>query len=230
MSITNSLAKIFANYNDQSSLGSRFRKKRIGPLLHLIDKLAEKYDKVNIIDIGGTEHYWGIIPLHELENKNVRITIVNLPSRELPEDHGPFRFTHGDACHLSQFEDNTFHIAHSNSVVEHVGDWNHMVQYSKEIKRIAKFYFVQTPNYWFPIEPHCMTPFFHWLPKPLRIKLVMNFSLGHWKKATSVDEAVRTVDGAQILNKPMFAALFKESRIVTEKFLFLSKSFIAIRD
>ncbi|MFC1701446.1 class I SAM-dependent methyltransferase, partial [Pseudomonadota bacterium] len=190
MSITKLLAKTITNYTNQESLGSKSRANRIAPLLLIIEELSQKQDSVNIIDIGGTEEYWGIVPKDYLNNQKVRITIVNLPGNPLPENHDSFTFVHSDGCNLVEFENNSFHIAHSNSVIEHVGDWNRMIQFSNELKRVAQQYFVQTPNFWFPIEPHCMTPFFHWLPKPLRVWLVMKFSLGHWKKASTTDEAV----------------------------------------
>jgi hypothetical protein len=93
---------------------------------------------------------------------------------------------------------------------------------------VAESHFVQTPNYWFPVEPHCMTPFFHWLPKPLRIRLVMAFALGHWKRADTVDQAMRFVEGSRLLNRRMFEYLFEGDEIITERFFLLPKSFIAV--
>ncbi len=224
------LAKRVTNYNSQQSLGSRIRSKRLGPLLRFIETVSQEYDCVNIIDVGGTEKYWNIVPQQYLEEHNVKITIVNLPRFKLPKDHGLFTFVHADGCNLTDFGSNSFHIAHSNSVIEHVGDWRRMVQFSNEFKRVAQKYFIQTPNYWFPIEPHCMIPFFHWLPKPIRIWLVMNFSLGHWRKATSIDNAVRIVENIRLLNRKMFQELFKDAEVRTERLILMPKSFIAIRE
>jgi len=53
--ITRILAKVFSNYDNQKSLASRLRAKRIAPLLKIIDDVAGKNGSVNIIDIGGTE-------------------------------------------------------------------------------------------------------------------------------------------------------------------------------
>ncbi|MDY7015372.1 MAG: class I SAM-dependent methyltransferase [Cyanobacteriota bacterium] len=195
----------------------------------MIEAIFNENGAVNIIDIGGTEQYWGIIPREYLEERNVKIVIVNVPGTPIPQDRGPFKFIEADGCALTEFGDRAFHIAHSNSVIEHVGDWERMVQFSKEVSRVSTQYFVQTPNYWFPIEPHGVTPFFHWLPKPIRIGLVSNFQLGHWQKANSIDEAVRIVESARLLTKPMFQSLFKDATILTERFFGLPKSFIAIK-
>jgi len=229
MSILRTLAKWFTNYDNQKSPGARLRVKRIAPLLHMIESIHNSNGSVSIIDLGGTKQYWGIISSQYLTDNCVQITIVNLPGTVMPEDRAPFRFVGADACNLSQFDDKAFDIAHSNSVVEHVGDWERMVRFSEELKRVSKHYFVQTPNFWFPVEPHCFTPFFHWLPKPTRLWLVSHFVLGHWRKASSVDDAVRIVESARLLNRKMFQALFPDATIATEKLLFLPKSFVATR-
>lgn len=229
LSITKKIAKWVSNYDSQESVGSRFRAKRIAPLLEMIETVFNENGAVSIIDIGGTETYWGIVPHQFLEKHKVHITVVNLPGSELPQDHELFRFVEADGCDLSRFEDQSFHIAHSNSVLEHVGDWNRMCQFAKETSRVAQKYFVQTPNYWFPIEPHSMTPFFHWLPKPFRIWLVSRFQLGHWEQAKSRDDAVRIVESARLLDKNKFRQLFADAEILTERYSGLPKSFVAIR-
>ena len=158
MALTKKIASLVSDYNDGQSLGSKLRKKRIAPLLAMIEETAKEKGSVSIIDIGGTETYWNIVPKDFLEKNKVTITLINLPSNNKLEDHGCFHFTEGDACDLSRFEDKAFDIAHSNSVIEHVGDWRRMFIFALELKRVANKYFVQTPNFWFPVEPHCMTP------------------------------------------------------------------------
>jgi len=228
MFITRIMAKFFSNYDSQKSLGSQLRAKRITPLLEMIEEVYNG-NGVNIIDIGGTERYWSIVPRGFLDEHNVKITIVNLPGTLMPKDHGPFTFVGADGCDLACFGDGSFHIAHSNSVVEHVGGWENMVQFAKELSRVSSKCFVQTPNYWFPIEPHCMTPFFHWLPRPIRIWLISHFQLGNWSRAATVDESMRIVESARLLNKKMFQELFKDATIITERFFWLPKSFIALK-
>jgi len=227
MSITSVLAKRVTNYDDPKSFASRLRAKRIVVLKEMIEAIFSIKGQVSIIDVGGTQKYWNILPGSYLADRNVTITAVNLPNTELPRDDGAFRFVHGDGCNLTGFADNSFDIAHSNSVVEHVGDWTRMVSYSTEIQRISESYYVQTPAFWFPVEPHCMTPFFHWLPKPIRVWLVQRFKLGHWRKAGSVSEAVSIVESARLLGKAMFLALFAHGCVRTERLLVWPKSYVA---
>lgn len=229
MSVSGRLAKGIADYGDSRSLGSRFRARRIGPLLSLIDTVFAVKGSVRIIDLGGTRQYWNIVPTDLLEQRDVRITLVNLPESVTPVDEDHFEVLAADACDLASIPDDDFDITHSNSVLEHVGDWERMRAFAREAARVSPRYFVQTPSYWFPIEPHAMTPFFHWLPKPARVRLVRRFGLGHWKRARSVDEAVRIVESARLVNRPMMRSLFPDATIVTERMLMLPKSFVAVK-
>ncbi|GHT50487.1 hypothetical protein AGMMS49982_05890 [Bacteroidia bacterium] len=209
----------------------QLRVKRAERIKALITDCYNEYKKVNIIDVGGTKNYWDIIPKEVLIANNVHITIVNLPSgNSLPENDAIFTFREGDGCNLSEFEDNSFQIAHSNSVIEHVGDWNNVVNFSKEMKRVAKRYYLQTPNYWFPIEPHFLVPFIHWLPKPVRIWLVLHFNMGFIKKATSCNEAKETLEHLSLLSGKQLRGLFPDGTLYREKLVFFTKSLVVIRD
>lgn len=223
------LAAWLSNYQNKNSIGSRLRARRIAPLLAMIRTTYAKHGYVNIIDVGGTIIYWNILPESLIEENRVTITLVNLPGSKLPTDTGAFRFVEGDGCDLSHYRDGQFHIAHSNSVIEHVGDWGRMASFASEIQRLAPNLFVQTPSFWFPIEPHFMTPFFHWLPKPLRISLLLRFNLGNHRRAHNVDGAVRAIESARLLDERMMKALFPNATILKERLLFLTKSLIAIR-
>ena len=211
------------------SIGTRLRAKRIAPLVDMMESAYKEFGSVNVIDIGGTERYWDAVPIQYLDKYEVHITIVNIPGSSMPNDYGRYKFIVADGCNLSGVDDGSFHIAHSNSVLEHVGDWGRMVRFAQELSRVSQKYFVQTPNYWFPVEPHCMMPFFQWLPKPIRVWLVSHFKLGHWRKANTTDEAMRIVESARLLTRKMFRELFPESTIVIERLFLLPKSFIAVK-
>lgn len=223
------LSKKLVVYENPDSVGSKFRAKRIEPLLSILADVYAKHGCVNIVDMGGTHTYWNIIAGDILSKYNVHITLINLPGSVTQTGDERFTYVEGDCRDLSFIDDNAFHIAHSNSVIEHVGDWEGMTKFAREVSRIAPAYFVQTPNFWFPVEPHCMTPFFHWLPRQMRVFLIQKLNVGNWGKQNSVDAAVKTIDSAQLLNKSMFAELFKDASHFTEKFLLMPKSLIAIR-
>jgi hypothetical protein len=220
--------RALGNFEDPKSLRYRWRMRRIEPLLRMIEAVHAECGAVSIIDIGGTERYWRIVPAATLERCNVTVTIINVPGMPLPADHGRFRYAAGDGCALAFVPDGGFDIAHSNSVIEHVGDWVRMQAFSREVRRVARQYFVQTPNYWFPIEPHGMVPLFHWLPRPTRIWLLTKFRLGNWSRASTVDDAMRTIEGARLLNRTMMCALFPASAMHVERVMWLAKSYTAV--
>lgn len=230
MNISAFLARWISDYTNPKSLGSRFRQKRIAPLKEMIKEVYTKKQKVSILDVGGTRDYWKILPVSFLEEYQVEVFLLNLPSQEQSEaDSQYFKIVYGDGCDLSIYEDKKFDIAHSNSVIEHVGDRSRMEQFAKETRRVADKYYVQTPNYGFPLEPHCMTPFFHWLPFEMRLWLVRKFRLGHWKKATTREEAIAIVNSARLLSVQRMKRFFPDGAILKEKIFLLTKSLTAIR-
>lgn len=222
------LALALTDYDDPRSLGSRLRARRIAPLLAMIDAAFERHGHVNVIDVGGTARYWRLLPEAFLESRRVSITLVNLHSDSLPSNDSRFTFVQGDGCDLRCMGAGEFHIAHSNSVIEHVGDLARMACFARELQRVADSYYIQTPDFWFPVEPHCMTPVFHWLPRSLRIWLVRRTALGHWRRADGRAEAEMLVDSARLLSKREFQALLPGAKVLRERVLGLPKSLIAI--
>lgn len=229
MSLTNYIAKKLIDYDSDKSYAFRLRKKRSERIISLIDICYKKHQKVNIIDIGGTKTYWNILPVSYLLERKVHITVVNLPSdSQLPKNDDIFSFVHGNGCNLEAFSKNSFHLAHSNSVIEHVGSRENMQLFSKEIKRVAEQYYLQTPNYWFPVEPHFMTPFFHWFPRAFRARLLMHFKLGWYPKANSLEGAIGMVETCDLLSKNDLKKLFPNAVFYKERVGLLTKSFVLI--
>jgi SAM-dependent methyltransferase len=72
-----------------------------------------------------------------------------------------------DATERLPFEDDAFDLAYSSSVVEHVPR-ERRAAFARELKRVARGWYVQTPARSFPIEPHALLPFAHWLPARIR--------------------------------------------------------------
>jgi hypothetical protein len=222
--------KRITDYNSEDSIVFKFRKKRAEKIKQLISACYAETGEVSIIDIGGTKTYWKIIPATFLKANNVHITILNLPSSTpLPCDDEIFTFKEGDACNLVEFSNHSFHIAHSNSVIEHVGNRDKKVMFARELQRVAKKYYVQTPNYWFPLEPHFMFPFFHWLPQKMRIKLNLCFNLGWMHKAMNYEEAKQNVESCDLLSQNELISLFSDCVLYKEKLLLFTKSLIVIK-
>ena len=200
-------------------------------MVGLILQLHRRNGKVDILDVGGRKTYWHSLPETFLKDHNVRITILNLPCEPLGEDCEAFKYEVGDACDLAKYQDNSFDIVHSNSVIEHVGGWEKIKLFAGEVKRLAPNIFVQTPYFWFPIEPHFIKFAHHWLPKPLRLSAWLTFNMGARGKAGNVDDAMRNIDDEPyLLDIRMFKFLFPDCRIIRERFLLFTKSMVAFRD
>ncbi len=203
---------------------AHFRRKRFRRCLELIENCYQEKGSVRIIDLGGTREYWQILPEEILEQKKIHITLVNNEAAGMAADNEYFSSLSADACSLSEFADNQFDIAHSNSVIEHVGSWESMECFAGEIRRLAPCYFVQTPNYWFPLEPHYMLPFYHWLPVYSQIRI-----LGWRYKHKTFRESVISQERIKLLSATAFRTLFPDAELYRERLCLLTKSFVGIR-
>lgn len=203
----------------------------MGPLVGLILQIHQRKGNVTVLDVGGREAYWRLFPEEFLRNHNVSITILNLPCEQIGRDGDLFTYEVGDACDLAHYPDNSFDIVHSNSVIEHVGGWEKIKSFAHEVRRLAPNTFVQTPHFWFPIEPHFIKFAHHWLPKPLRLSAWLKFNMGARGRAGNLDDAMRNIDNEPyLLDLRMFRFLFPECRIIRERFCLLTKSMVAFRD
>lgn len=65
-----------------------------------------------------------------------------------------------DGTHLP-FPDDSFDIACSNAVIEHVGNHAKQVAFLRELYRVGQRGYLTTPNRYFPVEVHTRIPFLH---------------------------------------------------------------------
>lgn len=206
------------------------RARRLAPLIQMIREVHARKGGVSILDVGGRETYWNAMPREFLDRHGVKITVLNLPSDLAGADSDIFIHAEGDACDLNEYPENSFDIVHSNSVIEHVGNWDRIKAFARETSRLAPMLFVQTPHYWFPIEPHFIKPLHHWLPRPWRAWLWMRFTMGQRGRASNIDEAMGKVDDEPyLLSLAMFRFLYPDCQILRERFFFLTKSMVALR-
>ena len=210
---------------EADSATNRFRSARFATFMQLVDKVLAEKGTCSILDVGGTPGYWNAFG--PVMPSGVSVTVTNLFD-DVPEDTEAMHFARVDACDMP-YDDNAFDIVHSNSVIEHVGLWNRQHAMAREIGRVAPRHFVQTPNYWFPVEPHCRTLFYHWLPEPVRVGMLMKRDLGFWQKGTDIGHATEQMQSAILLTYRQMEFLFPGSEIRREKFAGLTKSLIAIR-
>ncbi len=214
-------------YGRASSLGTRFRHRRFKLVLRLIDAILAEQPQCHIVDFGGTGSYWaGMAPL--IGARPIRVTLVNLSdgTAAVPT---PFPMTSitADVCDSTP-ERWQADLVHSNSLIEHVGGWERMQAFAAHARASAESYYIQTPNFWFPFELHFHTLGFHWLPVPIRCRMLMRRRRGFYPKAETVDAAMRMIEEVSLLEGRQLQALFPESRIAREYFGPFVKSIMAV--
>lgn len=205
---------------------SAFRKRRLAMFLSVVDEIVEKTGRCRVLDLGGVASYW--LGLEDLwRDRPMHMTLVNLATVDAPDAR--FVSLAGDARSLPQFADRAFDVVHSNSVIEHVGSMADKRRMATEVRRLAPRYFVQTPNYWFPVEPHFRMAAFHWLPRRLQRALVMSGARGFYPQASSLEQADAILADAALLDAGEMRDLFPDATVHRERAFGLTKSLIAIR-
>lgn len=214
--------KIIYDNTNSNSLAAKLRIKRFALLKSLFGLLPNS-ESIRILDVGGTPIFWDkSAVLSELGD--VEITLMNVKEFQVTAPN--IRSIVGDAKNMKGFADKEFDVVFSNSVIEHMGSYEDQHRMADEIKRVGKRYFVQTPNLYFPIEPHFVFPFFQFFPKSVKVWLSTHFALG-WYGKVDRQTANELASEIRLLRKKEFINLFANGKIVEEKFLGLTKSFIA---
>ena len=205
---------------------NRFRAKRGQALANQIRQLADLLGRsIVILDVGGRAEYWENVSVSQVET----IDLLNLPGDDvyIPSDSRKEVFRHrvGDARDLSDYPDKSIDLVHSNSVIEHVGNWEDMCSMAREVTRVGKSGWIQTPAWEFPIEPHFHLPFIHWFGAPIRARSLAISPLAVYR---SYDPHARRsmVDSVNMLSRREFRLLFPNLDVHTERII-IPKSYVA---
>jgi ubiquinone/menaquinone biosynthesis C-methylase UbiE len=203
--------KVFQNH---------FRPKRKRAFVRLFPEVAAGSP---VLDVGGTASWW-----KEDFPKDVNISIVNIDDdhRQEVTENG-FTFYKADGRKLP-FADKEFYLTFSNSVIEHVGDLEDQKKFASEAMRCSLKLYLQTPSKWFPIEPHLITAFIHWLPFKVARHLLRYFSIWGLVAKPSQQQIDGFLRTTRLLTRREIKEIFPDAQIREEKFLGLTKSFIVI--
>ncbi|HEY5288195.1 MAG TPA: class I SAM-dependent methyltransferase, partial [Solirubrobacteraceae bacterium] len=117
----------------------------------------------------------GALGLRALEPQ---LDITGVDMAERPDYPGPF--VQADAAAGLPFADDEFDLVYSSSVIEHVPP-RRREAFASEVRRVGRGWLVQTPALSFPIEPHALLPFAHWLPTVLRRPYWRLGAAGDWE-------------------------------------------------
>lgn len=135
------------------------------------------------------------------------------------------------------FEDGYFDVVFCSSVIEHVtvpkdDVWKlksgsefrrraleRQQQFAREVARLGKIYFVQTPYRHFLIESHTWLPFLSFIPRQLLVPL-LRLTNRFWIKTTKPDW--------NLLTKSELCNMFPGAILLSERWCGLTKSIIAV--
>ena len=185
----------------------------------IFEKLIYTLPKpIRIIDVGGTVNFWETCGL--AGNPELRITLVNLKLEKNKYINIDSRA--GNGTDLGEYSMEDFDVAVSNSVIEHVGSFELQKKFANEIQRVSRAYWVQTPNFYFPIEQHYLLPFLHWMPGFMRIALFRRSRL----LCRDAEDAVKVANSLHLLTYKKLRELFPKATIVPERFFGMIKSWI----
>jgi hypothetical protein len=179
---------------------------------------------LRILDVGGTNDFWE--KRGWVGRRDVQIFSLNLvPEKQLHENVKPLT---GNATDLSQFGDASFDIAFSNSVIEHLFTFESQRRMATEIQRVGKAFWVQTPNFWFPMEPHFQVPGWQWMPLDLRIAIIQRWRCGWRGPCADRTAARKLVEEVRLLTRNTLTTLFPGAALIPERFCGLVKSWTVV--
>ncbi len=220
--------KVFTRWVDEkngSSLSTELRKKRFELFRALFESLLKtKNQPIKILDVGGRATTWERAGFTQYDCSQVQITIIN--TEPVSSEYAHIQTVSGDARAMPEYQDSEFDIVFSNSVIEHVGNFEDQARMAAEVCRVGQRYFLQTPNLFFPVEPHFLFPLFQFFPLWLKTLLIQNFNLG-WRPRTTGREAAKELAlSVQLLSKRQLKHLFPGAQVHAEKFMGLNKSYM----
>ena len=179
---------------------------------------------LRILDVGGENSFWEMRGWANLDD--VHLTILNIYEQQ--KRNVNITPIIGDATNLNQYADGSFDIVFSNSVMEHLFTLENQACMALEIRRVGKAYWVQTPNFWFPMEPHFLVPGWQWMPLNARVALLRRWKCGWRGPCSNRARALKLVKGIRLLTVKELRQLFLTAKIIPERFGGLVKSWTAI--
>lgn len=219
-----------------SSYSQRARAKRARVFRRLFQLDAE----TKLLDLGSEvgEHIAKLVAGSDITPSNVYIADIDAVAvAEGAKRYGFTPVVINESGRLP-FSDGYFDIVHCSSVLEHVTVpkaevWNlrsgrefrrrsevAQAKFAREIMRVGKQYYVQTPDKWFPVESHSWLPFMGWLPRSVLIP-VLRMTNSFWVKKTSPDW--------HLLDAKELSLLFEGRPVIKERSVGMVKSITACK-
>lgn len=199
-----------------NALGKNFRSRRFQLFAELCAKLPRPF---TLLDVGGTVEFWQ----DNVAALGCELTVINIFEQR---PVAGIKVLVGDACDLSRFGDKSFDVVFSNSVIGHVGGWEQQQKMAREVRRVGRRYFLQTPNQGFPVDWRTLMPFFHWLSPTAQAWWFQKIPVGRYRRAKTREEAMHLATRVRNLNRREMLTMFPDATLVPERVGGFTKSFI----
>ena len=196
--------------------------------LELFYRTLRPRECTTILDVGGEVNPRGnsnqqLIDSYPWKDRISAINLSEAPISSIKSFYPEIDARVGNACALP-WPDKHFDIVWSNAVIEHVGDFERQKQMASEIMRVAKAWFVSTPNRWYPFEFHIRLPFVTWLPGNAYLWIGRLIQYNHVRK--------RYVCGGKraalrLMSARELRRCFPGSKIIKHRLTFMAETLIA---
>lgn len=191
---------------------SRFQRRQRELRMQAFLRIMPVSKATRILDLGGSQTIW------ESVDHPLTVTLLNLPGGQPEPSSSRHAFTHvvGDACAVRL--EPAFDLVFSNSVIEHVGDDAKQAAFAREVRRMGRSYWIQTPSIWFPVEAHSGMPGWWFYPEAVR-----RFFLRRWRGL--LPDWTDYIEHTRVLTRSRLQALFPEANVYVERFFGIPKSY-----
>jgi hypothetical protein len=189
--------------------------------------------RMRVLDLGGEAHTWiGSGP------RPAEVVMLNLPQEAEKQaaaveraQAGWVSSVAGDACDPpDEVRRSRFDLVYSNSVIEHVGGHHRRLAFAEQVRALGEHHWIQTPNRYFPIEPHWVCPGLQFLPPRGRAAVSSVWPLGYYTtRRESLRRRLGDVLDVELLSASELRYYFEGARLVRERVAGLTKSLIAVR-
>jgi hypothetical protein len=215
----------------RQSAGAVARARRFRQLVGRFPNLED----MGVVDLGGEAQTW-----IEAQVRPREVVLLNIPwmarsQQERLDEQGLgwIRAVGGDACDPpAELTEQRCDLVFSNSVIEHVGGHQRRAAFADAVHRLAPHHWVQTPNRYFPIEPHWLFPGFQFLPARGRAEVQRRWPVGHFAALRGKQDdrdRMRDVLEVELVSKSELRWYFPDSEILAERVGPMTKSWIVVR-
>lgn len=214
--LAQSLTRKVVGAYDSDSLSARARLRRWYEFERTFPGIAD----MTVLDLGGDARAWRDAPVRPR-----RVILANIFEQQAEEPW--MEAIVADACD-PEAELPEADLVYSNSVIEHVGGHWRRQRFAAAVRKSER-YWVQTPNRYFPVEPHFMMPWLQHLPLRAKEALVTHWPVGNYAEMSDRDEIRESAMDIELLSAAEMEHYFPDAEIRREKVLGLSKSLIAVK-